>query len=49
MRKCIKTRFSALLKLKKIFFEEMFLAVWKCAQMDKNKFLSSPDGQKNLF
>jgi hypothetical protein len=49
MRKCIKTRFSALLTFKKIFFEEMFLVVWKCAQMEKNTFLCTPDGQKNLF
>jgi hypothetical protein len=49
MRKCIKTGFLALLTFKKIFFEEMFLVVWKCAQMDKNTFLSTPDGQKYLF
>jgi hypothetical protein len=33
MRKCIKTRFSALLTVKKIFFAEMILGVWKCTQM----------------
>jgi hypothetical protein len=49
VRKWIKTRFKALLTVKKIFFEEMFLVVWKCAQMEKNTFLSTPDGQKIFF
>jgi hypothetical protein len=49
MRKCIKTRFSALLTVKKIFFEEMFLVVLKCAQMHENTFLTTPDVQKYLF
>jgi hypothetical protein len=39
MRKCIKTRFSALLTVKKIFFEEMILVVWEFAQMHKKSFL----------
>jgi hypothetical protein len=49
MRKCIKTRFSALLTVKKIFFLKKFLVVGKYAQMHQNTFLTTSDSKKYLF
>jgi hypothetical protein len=33
----------------KIVFEEMFLVVWKSAQMHANTFVNFPDVQKYIF
>jgi hypothetical protein len=49
MRKCIKTHFQPLLTLKNIFFKDMFLVVWKHAQMHQNTFSTTPDTKKYLF
>ena len=49
MRKCIKTRFYPLQTVKNIFFQNIFLVIWKYAKMHQNTFLSTPDVQKHLF
>jgi len=49
MRKCIKTSFSPLKMVKNIFFKNMFLMVWKYAQMQQNTFFTTPDGKKQVF
>ncbi len=56
MRKCIKTRFSPLQMVKNILFKNIFLMVWKYAQMNQNTFLPlqtmkniTSDEEKYLF
>jgi hypothetical protein len=49
MRKCIKTRFEPLQTFKNIFFQNIFLVVWKYAKMHQNTFLTTSDVQKYLF
>ena len=48
MRKRIKTCFQPLQTLKKVFFKDLILVVWKYVQMHKNTFLTTPD-VKNFF
>jgi hypothetical protein len=49
MRKCIKTRFLPLQTVKNIFFQNIFLVIWKYAKTHQNTFLTTPDVQKHLF
>ncbi len=35
--------------VKKLFFNDLILVVWKYAQMHKNTFLTTPDVKKYLF
>ena len=49
MRKCIKTRFLPLQTVKNIFFQFIFLVIWKYAKKHQNTFLTTPDVQKHLF
>jgi hypothetical protein len=49
MRKCIKTRFEPLQTFKNIFFQNIFLVVWKYAKMHQNAFLTTKDFQKYLM
>jgi hypothetical protein len=41
--------FSTTPDTKNIFFNAMFLVVWKHAKMHQNKFLTTPDTKKYLF
>jgi hypothetical protein len=44
-----KTRFEPLQTLKKNFFKDLILVVWKYAQMHKNTFSTTSDVKKSLF
>jgi hypothetical protein len=49
MRKCIKTRFLPLQTVKNIFFQNIFLVIWKYAKTHQYTFLTTPDVQNDLF
>jgi hypothetical protein len=49
MRKCIKTLFQPVQTLKKAFYKDLILVVWKYAQMHKNTILTTPEVKKINF